>query len=57
MAKKLIASNQITISVIADGTNGKDAYTVVLSNESQTISTDTGLKPLTATTYSCVFSV
>ena len=57
MAKKLIASNQITISVIADGTNGKDAYTVVLSNESQTISTDTGLKPLTATTYSCVVSV
>ena len=56
-------SDTVTIIKIKDGATGatgsagKDSYTIVLSNESQTIATDTGLKPLTATTYNCVVTV
>ena len=56
-------SDTVTIVKIKDGATGatgsagKDSYTIVLSNESQTIATDTGLKPLTATTYNCIVTV
>lgn len=53
-------SDSVTIAKIKDGATGapgNDAYTVVLSNESQTIATDTGLKPLSAATYSCNVTV
>ena len=56
-------SDSVTIAKIKDGTNGtngtngQDAYTVILSNESQAISTDVSLKPLSAATYSCNVTV
>ena len=45
-----------TFSLIK-GNDGLDAYTIVLSNDSQSIGTTSDLKPLSATTYNCVVSV
>ena len=36
----------------ADGTNGKDGYTIILTNEAQTIPTNSSRVPLSSTTYS-----
>ena len=45
-----------TFSLIK-GNDGLDAYTIVLSKDSQSIGTTSDLKPLSATTYNCVVSV
>ena len=56
-------SDTVTIVKIKDGSNGSngangnDAYTIVLSNEAQTIATNTNLQPLSATTYNCKIAV
>lgn len=40
-----------------DGSDGMDGFAVILSNESQSIPTSNGLKPLEAKTYGCEISV
>jgi len=45
-----------TFSLIK-GNDGLDAYTIVLSKDSQSIGTTSDLKPLSETTYNCVVSV
>lgn len=50
-------SDTMTICRLSDGQSATAAYTVILSNENQTIATNTSLKPLEAKTYSCTVQV
>lgn len=50
-------SDTMTICRLSDGQSAAAAYTVILSNETQTISTNTSLQPLSAKTYSCTIQV
>lgn len=50
-------SDSVTVARLSDGQSASAAYTVILSNETQTIATNTNLVPLSAITYSCTVTV
>lgn len=50
-------TDSVTIAKLSDGQSAAAAYTVILSNEMQSIATDISLKPLSAQTFSCQVTV
>lgn len=50
-------SDSVTVARLSDGQSATAAYTVILSNEVQTIATNNSLKPLSSQSFECAVTV